>query len=408
MANFKFKARKQNGELVAGSINAANEPGVAAYIREQGLLVAAIQPVKEKTAYFWSSWFVPSITLYDIAIFCRQFSTLVGAGVSLITALDILTEQTENVKFKQVIDTVSAEVHKGSSLSEALSRQPKVFPPLMIHMIQAGETGGILETVLQRLATQYEKDYRLRARLKSALTYPAVVLAFSFIVVGIILTFIMPTFTELFMAMNIPLPWPTRFVMAISDALRNYVVDAFLVVLALVLFFIYRHAEAHSREFCLWRDKFYLRLPVLGSLYNKIIITRFASTFAGLSRSGVPILTALDVVAKATGSLQAEVTLKEAKMNIQRGRGLSQPMERSGLFPPMVINMVAIGEETGSLDYMLDKVAEFYGAEVEDIMGRLQTLLEPLLIVILGVIVGFIAVAMLMPMFDIITKVGNL
>src|SRR5574344_1944317 len=136
MANFKFKARKQNGELVAGSINAANEAGVAAYIREQGLLVAAIQPVKEKTAYFWSNWFVPSITLYDIAIFCRQFSTLVGAGVSLITALDILTEQTENVKFKQVIDTVSGEVHKGSSLSEALSRQPKVFPPLMIHMIQ--------------------------------------------------------------------------------------------------------------------------------------------------------------------------------------------------------------------------------------------------------------------------------
>ena len=286
-----------------------------------------------------------------------------------------------------------------------MNMHPKVFPNLMVHMVQAGEAGGILETVLSRLADQYEKDYRLNARLKSAMVYPGVVLGLSVIVVIIILTFIMPTFVGLFESLKTDLPWPTKVVMWASDFIKN---DWYIILAILALIYYGYKTLCKNKEFCLWRDAFYLKMPVFGELYSKIIITRFASTFAGLSRSGVPILTALSVVSKATGSLQAERVLGEARSSVQKGKGLSEPMEKSGLFPPMVINMVSIGEETGSLDYMLDKITEFYTAEVDDMMGRLQSLLDPFLIVILGVVVGFIAVAMLMPMFDIITKVGNI
>ncbi|HIU64363.1 MAG TPA: type II secretion system F family protein, partial [Candidatus Avacidaminococcus intestinavium] len=266
------------------------------------------------------------------------------------------------------------------------------------------ETGGMIESVLYRLAEQYEKDYRLNAKLKSAMIYPAVVIGVAVISVAIILTFVMPTFVGLFKSLNVELPLPTKIVMALSDFLVN---DWWILVVVLLAIFLAHQAAAKKIEFRLWRDKFYLSIPVLGELYNKVIIARFASTFASLSRSGVPILSALTIVSKATGSILAEEAFKAARVNVQRGRSLSVPMEESKLFPPLVVNMVAIGEETGSLEHMLDKISEFYTAEVDDMTSRLQSLLDPFLIVILGVLVGFIAVAMLLPMFDIITKVGS-
>lgn len=404
MDMFDFKARKPSGDIVSGKLNAVNEAAVAAYIREQGLYVTQIKKALPEKKSVRLSFIKQKITLYDIAMFCRQFATLVGAGVSLIGALEIMGEQTTNQRFKEIIKKVGDDVKKGSPLSAALAEVPEVFPVLMIHMIEAGEAGGMLETVLYRLAEQYEKDYRLNARLKSAMVYPAVVISVAVIVVAIILTFVMPTFVGLFKSMNVQLPWPTLFVMSISGFLLNY----WWVIFAFIGLVIFAYREAlKKKEFCMWRDGFFLRIPVLGVLYNKIIIARFASTFASLSRSGVPILSALTIVSKATGSLQAEEVFKAARVNVQKGRGLSVPMEQSKLFPPLVVNMVAIGEETGSLDHMLDKISEFYSAEVDDMMGRLQALLDPFLIVILGVVVGFIAVAMLLPMFDIITKVGS-
>ncbi|MEG1160144.1 MAG: type II secretion system F family protein, partial [Acidaminococcaceae bacterium] len=287
----------------------------------------------------------------------------------------------------------------------AMGTHKQVFPELMIHMIEAGEVGGILEGVLERLATQYEKDYRMNARLKSAMIYPGVVITIATIAVGIILTFVMPTFTELFQSMNLALPWPTQVVMKASDFLLGY----WWLLFALVALVYVAYAQANKNHaFCFWRDGLLLKLPVFGELYNKVIITRFAGVFAGLSRSGVPILSALAIVAKATGSLQAEMVLNAARSNVQRGRDLSVPLQESKLFPPLVVHMVAIGEETGTLDIMLEKIEIFYAAEVDDMLGRLQTLLDPFLIVILGVMVGFIAVAMLLPMFDIVTKVGQM
>ena len=404
MNEFQFKARKASGEMVQGSISAANEAAVVSYIRSKGMYATQIKKSVQSKSLLEGSIFEKRITLYDVAMFCRQFATLVGASVSLIGAMEILVAQTTNIKFKGIIQKVAEDVRTGSPLSAAMAVYPAVFPELMIHMIEAGEAGGMLETVLYRLAEQYEKDYRLNARLKSAMVYPAVVISVAAIVVAIILTFVMPTFTGLFKSMNIPLPWPTQLVMSLSNFLLNYWWVAFAFFGLVYLLYL---QGLKKKEFRLWRDAFFLKVPVFGALYNKIIISRFASTFASLSRSGVPILTALTIVSKATGSLQAEEVLLAARINVQRGRGLSVPMEQSKLFPPIVVNMVSIGEETGNLDHMLDKINEFYTAEIDDMMGRLQALLDPFLIVILGVIVGFIAVAMLLPMFDIITKVGN-
>jgi len=406
MDSYKFKARRRSGDIVLGTINAADASAVSSYVRNQGLIVTQISKVEDKQ-YFWSRWIKQKVTLYDLSVFCRQFTTLIAAGVSLITALDVLQEQTVNKELKKYIGNIAQDVHTGSSLSEAMARYPRIFPPLMINMIAAGETGGILETVLTRLATQYEKDYRLNQKIKNAFVYPAVVLTVAAIAVAVILTFVMPIFTDLFKALNTELPWPTRILMSISDFLKRGVSWLFIGLVVLGLYTIYKKLITY-KEFLLWRDRLLLKLPVFGKLYNYIVITRFASIFAGLSKSGVPILEALAVVSKATGSIQTEEVLKRATGNVREGRGLSEPMKESGLFPPMVINMVSIGEESGSLDFMLDKVADFYGSEVEDMSGRLQTLLEPFLILILGVIIGFIGVALLMPMFDMVTKVGNL
>ncbi len=407
MESYNFKARRRSGELVAGVVNAENPAAVNEYVRKQGLIVTQITQTNKEKTYFWSKWFQKDITLYDVAVFCRQFATLVAAGVSLISAMDVLIEQTPNKKFQGVIGEVAREVHKGTSLSGSMAKFPKVFPELMINMIAAGETGGILETVLNRLAAQYEKEYRLRAKIKSAMTYPIIVLIVAALAVAVILTFVMPIFADLFKALKTELPWPTRVVMGLSDFLKSAQGWGIIIVVAVLGTFAYKKAIKY-KSFLLWRDRLFLKIPVLGRLYNYIIITRFASTFAGLSRSGVPILQALEVTAKATGSLQTEKVLEEARSNVREGRGLADPMANSKMFPPMVVNMVSIGEDTGSLDFMLDKVAEFYGNEVEDMTNQLQTILEPILIAILGVIVGFIAVAMLLPMFDIVTQVGNL
>ncbi len=406
MDSYRFKARRRSGDIVLGNISAANEAAVSNYVREQGLIVTQITKIEDKQ-HFWERWFHQKITLYDLSVFCRQFTTLIAAGVSLITALDVLQEQTVNKQLKKYIGNVAQDVHTGSSLSEAMSHYPKVFPPLMINMIAAGETGGILETVMTRLATQYEKDYRLNAKIKNAFVYPAVVLTVAAIAVAVILTFVMPIFTDLFKALNTELPWPTRVLMSISDFLKSGVSWLFMAGVAVGLYVLYKRLIKY-REFLIWRDRLLLRLPVFGKLYNYIIINRFASIFAGLSKSGVPILEALAVVSKATGSIQTEEVLKRATGNVKEGRGLAEPMKESGIFPPMVINMVSIGEESGSLDFMMDKVADFYGSEVEDMSGRLQTLLEPFLILILGVIIGFIAVSLMLPMFDMVSKVGNL
>lgn len=404
MEQFKYKARKRDGAVVYGTVNAPNEAAVAVFIRKQDMYVAGIEASKKK-GLFSGVLFEESINLYDISIFARQFATLLGAGVPLLTGLEILTQQSAKERLRTVLGQITTSVREGKALSAAMAEFPKVFPELMANMVAAGEAGGILEIVMDRLAAQFEKDYRMNAKFKSAMIYPAIVLSVAAIVVAIIMMFVMPVFVGLFEQLKIELPFVTRVVIGISNFLGHY---WYLVIAALIgLFLLYKWAGT-KESFRLWRDGVYLKVPIFGDLYNKIIITRFARTFASLSRSGVPILNAMTIVSKATGSLQAERVLNQARGSLRRGRTLADPMEASGMFPPIVISLVNIGEETGALDTMLDKVADFYGAEVDDTIGRLQTIMDPILIVILGVIIGTLAVALLLPMFEIVTKVGSL
>lgn len=404
MEQFKYKARKRDGTVVYGTVNAPNEAAVAAFIRKQDMYVAGIEDSKKK-GLFSGVLFEESINLYDISIFARQFATLLGAGVPLLTGLEILTQQSAKERLRTVLGQITTSVREGKALSAAMAEFPKVFPELMTNMVAAGEAGGILEIVMDRLAAQFEKDYRMNAKFKSAMIYPAIVLSVAAIVVAIIMMFVMPVFVGLFEQLKIELPFVTRVVIGISNFLGHY---WYLVIAALIgLVLLYKWAGT-KESFRLWRDGVYLKVPIFGDLYNKIIITRFARTFASLSRSGVPILNAMTIVSKATGSLQAERVLNQARGSLRRGRTLADPMEASGMFPPIVISLVNIGEETGALDTMLDKVADFYGAEVDDTIGRLQTIMDPILIVILGVIIGTLAVALLLPMFEIVTKVGSL
>ena len=404
MEQFKYKARKRDGTVVYGTVNAPNEAAVAAFIRKQDMYVAGIEAAKKK-GLFSGVLFEESINLYDISIFARQFATLLGAGVPLLTGLEILTQQSAKERLRTVLGQITTSVREGKALSAAMAEFPKVFPELMTNMVAAGEAGGILEIVMDRLAAQFEKDYRMNAKFKSAMIYPAIVLSVAAIVVAIIMMFVMPVFVGLFEQLKIELPFVTRVVIGISNFLGHY---WYLVIAALIgLVLLYKWAGT-KESFRLWRDGVYLKVPIFGDLYNKIIITRFARTFASFSRSGVPILNAMTIVSKATGSLQAERVLNQARGSLRRGRTLADPMEASGMFPPIVISLVNIGEETGALDTMLDKVADFYGAEVDDTIGRLQTIMDPILIVILGVIIGTLAVALLLPMFEIVTKVGSL
>ena len=404
MEQFKYKARKRDGAVVYGTVNAPNEAAVAAFIRKQDMYVAGIEASKKK-GLFSGVLFEESINLYDISIFARQFATLLGAGVPLLTGLEILTQQSAKERLRTVLGQITTSVREGKALSAAMAEFPKVFPELMTNMVAAGEAVGILEIVMDRLAAQFEKDYRMNAKFKSAMIYPAIVLSVAAIVVAIIMMFVMPVFVGLFEQLKIELPFVTRVVIGISNFLGHY---WYLVIAALIgLFLLYKWAGT-KESFRLWRDGVYLKVPIFGDLYNKIIITRFARTFASLSRSGVPILNAMTIVSKATGSLQAERVLNQARGSLRRGRTLADPMEASGMFPPIVISLVNIGEETGALDTMLDKVADFYGAEVDDTIGRLQTIMDPILIVVLGVIIGTLAVALLLPMFEIVTKVGSL
>lgn len=404
MDDFTYKARKRDGTVVTGEVSAPDEEAVAAFLRRQNLYVAGIKKTTKASKRI-QNFFEKDIGVYDIAIFCRQFATLLSAGVPLLNGIEILSNQVEKLRFRSILSDMAAKIREGRALSSVMEDYPKVFPDLLVNMVAAGETGGILETVMERMATQLEKDYRMNQKFKNAMVYPAIVIGVASLSVAIIMKFVMPIFVGLFKSLNMELPTITKFIIALSEIVGNY--WYLLIALVILVVFLYKRALTQYK-FRLAQDQFFIQVPVFGDLYKKIIITRFARTFASLSRSGVPVLSALNIVAKATGSVEAARILGEAKNSLTAGNTLSDPMEKSGLFPPMVVSLTRIGEETGSLDAMLDKVADFYGAEVDDTIGRFQTILDPILIVFLGIVIGTLAVGLLLPMFDVVTKVGKL
>jgi type IV pilus assembly protein PilC len=402
---FAYKAKNMTGQVLTGSILAENEVAVAAHIREKGYFVTQIKVEGGANAVAEFVENLHRVNTKDLALFCRQFSTMIDAGLPIISCLHVLIAQTENRRLQKALQNVYQKIKEGDTLSRSLKDYPRIFPDIMINMIEAGEVGGVLDDILNRLATHFEKEHKLNQKVKSAMTYPIVVMIMAILSVIFILTFVLPTFMEMFISMKMELPLLTRILVAISNFLRNYAPFLLAGVVGLGYGFLHASRQKKSR---IIMDEMALKLPTIGTLFHKIAIARFSRTLSTLMRGGVPIITALDVVKKTVGNLSMTAALAKAQVELQEGVGLSATLATSKVFTPMVIQMVAIGEESGALDKMLEKIADFYESEVEDMVGRLSSIIEPVIIGFLGVVIGFIVVSIALPLFDVITNAGKL
>jgi len=410
MPTFAYVARDEQGQIQQGTIDAENDRVVVRELRESGLVVQKVNKVATKKKKKQGDGTVlkgfGKVRPRELTIFCRQFATMVNAGVTLVRCLAVLETQTESPNLKRILREVQYSVESGETLTRSLSRFPYVFTPLFLGLIRAGEVGGVLDETLERLATFLEEDLKLKRKVKAAMTYPTIVLIMAVgIVVGLV-TFIVPKFMAVFKDFDIPMPAMTMFLMNCSKFMTNpaYVLllsgTIFLSVIAVNRF----KATKTGKRY--W-DKMMLKAPVFGPLNHNICVSRFARTLGTLLVSGVPLMQALETVAGAIDNEIISTALLDARAAIREGERLGEPLDRSKLFPAMVIQMISIGEETGALDSMLTKVAEFYEDEVDAALESLTAALEPILIVFLGAIVGFIVIAMFMPLMAIITSMSG-
>ena len=402
---YEYRARDSKGKLFTGLILAENEAAAAGHVRSKGMYVARIREAKSSQDIGVLLQNMRSITTRDLAIFCRQFSTMLEAGLPVLTCLGILGEQTENPRLKDNLQKVYKNVQEGMALARSMEAQTLVFPEIMISMVEAGELGGLLDVVMQRLSIHFEKEHRLNEKVKAAMTYPLAVMGLAVVVVIFVLTFILPTFVDMFASMKVELPFLTRALLALSHFLQAQWLPLLVVAIAgsYGLLILFRYPGPRMA-----RDRFILHMPVFGALVRKVAVARFTRTLASLIRGGVPLLSALEVVKKTTGNAMIAQTLSDSQESIKEGEDLSTRLGASRIFPPMVVQMVAVGEQSGALDTMLDKVADFYEEDAEDIVNRLSSLLEPFLIGFLGIVIGTIIIAILIPMFDVITNVNKI
>jgi type IV pilus assembly protein PilC len=398
---FAYKVRDEAGRVVEGSLEADDASLVVGKLRQMGYTPIAIEQKSSKslTSDVKIPGLGPKVKLKDVAVFSRQFATMINSGLSLIRALAILTDQTESPVLAKVAGEVRLDVERGSSLSAALSKHPKVFNHLYIAMVKSGEAGGVLDAVLMRLADTIEKQVELRRKVKSAMTYPIVVLVICSVIATAMLLLIVPQFKAIYADLGGTLPLPTRVLISVSDLLKKFF--PFFIVFGIAGFFLFRRWTRSPQGKPKW-DAFKLRVPVGGALTRKAALARFSRTLAALTRSGVGILEALDIVAETSGNEVVSTAVRDTQAAVKRGDTLSRPLEQHEVFPPMVVQMIAVGEETGALDEMLDKIADFYDQEVSATVDALTSLIEPLLICLMGVIVGGMIISLYMPMFNII------
>ena len=398
---FAYKVRDQGGKIVEGSLEAEDANLVVGKLRQMGYTPVAIeaQSSQKLRADIKIPGFGPKVKLKDVAVFSRQFATMINSGLSLIRALAILTEQTENPELAKVAGEVRLDVERGSSLSASLARHPKVFNHLYIAMVKSGEAGGVLDAVLLRLADTIEKQVELRRKVKSAMTYPVVVLVICSVIATAMLLLIVPQFKAIYADLGGTLPLPTRILISVSDLLKTFF--PIFILLGVGGFFLFRRWARSEQGKPKW-DAFKLRMPVAGGLTRKAALARFSRTLSALTRSGVGILEALDIVAETAGNEVVATAVRDTQSAVKRGDTLSRPLEQHEVFPPMVVQMIAVGEETGALDEMLDKIADFYDQEVSATVDALTSLIEPMLICLMGVIVGGMIISLYLPMFNII------
>ena len=401
MATFAYSGRTRAGQTVTGERIAETMDAAVAALRREQVLVTQISPLKEKAAKGGAGKLGKGVSAKSLAVFTRQFSVMIDAGLPLVQCLEILGGQEEDKNFAATILATRADVESGASLADAMKKHPKAFDPLFTNMIAAGEAGGILDTILKRLAVYIEKAVKLKGQVKSAMIYPVAVILIAVVVVGVILWKVIPTFANLFAGLGAELPLPTRVVIALSNNLVRF--GPFLIVGLVGLAFGFKayYGTPGGRKTV---DAIVLKLPILGLLMRKIAVARFCRTLSTLLASGVSILEALDITARTSGNAVIEEAILTTRKSIERGETIAQPLRETAVFPPMVVQMIGVGEATGALDTMLGKIADFYEEEVDVAVAGLLTLLEPVMIAFLGGVVGGIVIAMYMPIFDLISK----
>ena len=396
MPTYTYTARAINGELKNGTMDAPSREEAVAQLRKQRLNVVKIDeaPKKKKGG---------KVPMRDIVIFTRQFSTMINAGLPLVQALDILANQSENQALKDVTRQVVFDVESGNTVADALRKHPNAFSDLYVNMVAAGEAGGILDTILMRLAVFMEKNDALVRKVKGAMIYPGVIMSVAVIAITVLLVFVIPVFENMFASVNMALPLPTRIVIGLSKFLKSYwwAVGAGL----FGLFYLFKQYYATSNG-KLAIDKLMLKAPVLGDVLRKSAVSRFTRTLGTLISSGVSILDGLEITAKTAGNRVIQDAIMESRASIAGGETISAPLKKSQVFPPMVISMIAVGEQTGGLDEMLTKIADFYDEEVDAAVSGLLSMMEPMMIVFLGVVVGGMVVSMYLPIFDMVNAAG--
>jgi type IV pilus assembly protein PilC len=400
MPAYVWKGKTREGKAVSGERSADNKEAVMALLRRDQILVAS---VKEKGKEIALPKFGGGVPAKDLAIFVRQFSVMIDAGLPLVQCLEILGGQQENKTFAKILQQTRMDVEGGASLADAMRKHPKAFDDLFVNMIAAGEAGGILDTILKRLATYIEKAVKLKSQVKGAMMYPIAVISIAGIVIAVILWKVIPTFAAMFEGLGAQLPLPTRIVISMSNWFVRLL--PFMVVFGIAGTFLFKkyYATHNGRRVV---DRVVLKLPILGILMQKIAVARFCRTLATLMASGVPILDGLEITARTAGNAIIEDAIMAVRKGVESGLTVAQPLKESGVFPPMVVQMIGVGEQTGALDAMLSKIADFYEEEVDQAVANLLTLMEPVMIAFLGVTVGGIVISMYLPLFDLISKLS--
>ena len=407
MTHFKFTARNNLGKLIEGMIDAPAQKIAVEKLRTQKYTVMSVVEVSSQSVLGLLNRLNPfrnSIKGKDLVIFSRQLATLVSAGVPIVQGLNILTEQITSPAFQKVIAMVRSDIESGIAIADALKKHPQAFSELYVSMIRAGETGGVLDTILERLSSYLEAAEELKGKVKSAMVYPLVVSGVASAVTLFLMVGVIPTFKKVFASFGQELPYPTRILLAISDGIAHHIL--LILVVPFVIFLLLRkwYKTEKGRNLL---DRLAIHIPVVGDLIKKVAVAKFTRTLGTLIKSGVPILQALDTVAKTSGNRVVEIAIMNARESIREGEKIADPLKQSGIFPPMVLQMISVGEETGNLETMLTKIADFYDQEVDAAIKAMTSLIEPAVICVMGVIIGAIVICMFLPIFEMSQLAGK-
>jgi len=402
MPVYQWVGTNKDNKVKKGELEAASEEAVMPQLSRQRITATKIKP-KPKDLFANVSFLQPKVKMHDIILFARQFSTMIDAGLPIIQCLEILYSQQANATFKKMLKEIKESVESGATLAEALKKFPKQFDDLFVNMIAAGEAGGILDAILRRLAAYMEKAARLKAQVKGAMTYPIVTLIIAIGVLAVILVFVIPVFEEMFADFGGELPVPTQVVVALSEIVKSKILYIIVGIVLFVFAFKKFYSTDKGQDIA---DDLLLKTPVFGELLRKVAVSKFTRTMGTMLASGVAILEALDIVAKTAGNRSVEKAIYSVRTGISEGRTMADPLQESGVFPPMVCQMIGVGESTGALDAMLEKIADFYDEEVDQAVDNLTSLIEPFMLVFLGVTIGGLVIAMYLPIFKMAGSMG--